>query len=84
MYTHIDEYNYENLSLLRLKIRELHPVHRASLRALLLHLFRVASHSDNNGATVKLLSLLFRGYVLGVYMVFESCGEMKACCIDLL
>jgi hypothetical protein len=42
----IDEYTKNNFSLLRSKIRELHPVHRASLEALLRHLLRVASHSQ--------------------------------------
>jgi hypothetical protein len=51
----IDKYTKNNFSLLRSKIRELHPVHRASLEALLRHLLHVASHSDN-GMTVKELS----------------------------
>ncbi|KAH9049274.1 hypothetical protein EDB83DRAFT_1409823 [Lactarius deliciosus] len=41
-----------NFSLLRSKIRKLHPIHRASLRALLRHLLRVSSHSDTN-ATIR-------------------------------
>jgi hypothetical protein len=80
----IDEYNNNNLSLLRAKIRELHPVHSASLRALLRHLFRVASHSDKNGARVNLLSAMFYGYILGYYQVYEGGNNVKARCIDLL
>jgi hypothetical protein len=80
----IDEYNNKNLSLLRTKIRELHPVHRASLRALLRHLFLVASHSDNNAATVKFLSCLFYGHVLGFYLVYEGGKEVKVRYIDSL
>jgi hypothetical protein len=81
----IDEYNNNNLSLLRWKIRELHPVHRASLRALLRHLFLVASHSDNNAATVKTLSFLFYRHVLGFYSVTDDGGQIvKARCINLL
>ncbi|KAN0140317.1 Rho GTPase activation protein [Lactarius tabidus] len=74
---HRDEYNNNNLSLLRAKIRELHPVHSASLRALLRHLFRVASHSDKNGARVNLLSAMFYGYILGYYQVYEGGNNVK-------
>ncbi|KAI9430909.1 Rho GTPase activation protein [Lactarius indigo] len=45
-----------DLSLLRTKIRELHPVHRASLGVLCQHLSRVASHSDKNAMTIKVLA----------------------------
>ena len=52
--------NAENdFSLLRTKIRELHPVHRASLGALLRHLLHVASHSDTNAMTVEELAAKF-------------------------
>jgi hypothetical protein len=79
----IDEYKHNNFSLLRTKICELHPVHRASLRALLRHLFLVA-HSDSNAATVKLLSVLFYEHVLGSYPVHEGGNEVKVRCIDSL
>ncbi|KAH9055026.1 Rho GTPase activation protein, partial [Lactarius vividus] len=52
-------YTENDCSVLRSKIRELHPVHRVSLEALLLHLFRVASHSDKNAMTVKALAAQF-------------------------
>ncbi|KAH9165434.1 hypothetical protein EDB89DRAFT_2233423 [Lactarius sanguifluus] len=45
-----------NFSLLRSKIRKLHSIHRASLRALLRHLLRVSSHSDTNATTVEALA----------------------------
>ncbi|KAH9024572.1 hypothetical protein EDB85DRAFT_1870089, partial [Lactarius pseudohatsudake] len=45
-----------NFSLLRSKILKLHPIHRASLRALLRHLLRVSSHSDTNATTVDALA----------------------------
>ncbi|KAI9431836.1 Rho GTPase activation protein [Lactarius psammicola] len=57
-------YTENNSSRLRSKIRELHPVLRASLRALLRHLRRVASHSDKNGMPVEALAGLFRYAVL--------------------
>jgi hypothetical protein len=71
------------LSLLLSKIRELHPVHRASLEALLRHLFYVASHSDKNGMSVKVLSTQLYHYVFGGTQVLERGINAKACCIDL-
>ncbi|KAH9175080.1 Rho GTPase activation protein [Lactarius sanguifluus] len=47
---------YNDLSLLRTKIRELHPVQRASLGALCQHLLRVAFHSNKNAMTVNALA----------------------------
>ncbi|KAN0140318.1 Rho GTPase activation protein, partial [Lactarius tabidus] len=73
-----DEYKNNNISLLRSKIRELHPVHSASLKALLQHFFRVASHSDKNGATVKILSAMFYKYILSFGPVYECGCEVKA------
>ncbi|KAN0140285.1 hypothetical protein V8E53_002181 [Lactarius tabidus] len=58
------KYPENNFSLLRTKIRELHPIHRATLGALLRHLLRVASHSDTNAMTVKELAATFRYAVL--------------------
>ncbi|KAF8265573.1 hypothetical protein EI94DRAFT_1804224 [Lactarius quietus] len=62
-YRHYTQYrsrNTENdFSLLQPKIRELHPVHWATLEALLQHLLRVVSHSDTNGMTVEVLSTWF-------------------------
>ncbi|KAH9037694.1 Rho GTPase activation protein [Lactarius hengduanensis] len=52
-------YIENDCSLLRSKIRELHPIHWASLEALLLHLFRVSSHSDKNAMTVEALAAQF-------------------------
>jgi hypothetical protein len=60
----IAKYAENDFSLLRTKIRELHPVHRASLGALLRHLLLVASHSDNNDMTVEKLAANFRQVVL--------------------
>ncbi|KAH8989369.1 Rho GTPase activation protein [Lactarius hatsudake] len=57
-------YAKNGFSLLRSKIRELPPVQRASLEALLRHLLRVSSHSDKNGMTVKSLAANFRYAVL--------------------
>jgi hypothetical protein len=48
-----------DFSLLRSKIRELPPVHRASLGALSRHLLHLASHSDNNSMTMDTLVDMF-------------------------
>ncbi|KAH9049278.1 hypothetical protein EDB83DRAFT_2522820 [Lactarius deliciosus] len=57
-------YIENDFSLWRSKIRELHPVHRASLGALFRHLLRVSSHSDKNAMTVEALAARFRYCVL--------------------
>ena len=79
----IDKYTKDNFSLLRSKIRELHPVHRASLKALLRHLLKVASHSDKNGMTVETLSSHLCGYILGFNTVTADGIHVKARHIDL-
>ena len=70
-------------SLLRSKIRELHPVHRASLEALLRHLLRVASHLDKNEMTVEALATEFRYGVLRGSKVKDGVNS-KARCINAL
>ena len=78
----IDYYTKNNYSILRSKIRELHPVHGASLEALLRHLLKVASHSDKNEMTVKTLSSHLCSYVLGLDTVTADGINMKARYID--
>ena len=89
MYIHtliscIARYTENDFSLLRSKIRQLHPVHRASLGALLRHLLRVASHSDKNTLTVEALAALFRYPVLRGHQVVQDGVQVKARCIDFL
>ena len=74
----IDYYTGDNISLLRSKIRELHPVHRALLEALSRHFLKVASHSDKNGMTVKTLSSHLCGYILGFDRVTTDGIPVKA------
>ncbi|KAH9032140.1 hypothetical protein EDB85DRAFT_1890802 [Lactarius pseudohatsudake] len=70
-------YTANDFSLLRSKIRKLHPVQRASLGAFMRHLLRVAVHSDKNAMTIRALATLFRYHVLrgnevlqdGVYLI---------------
>ncbi|KAH8989321.1 Rho GTPase activation protein [Lactarius hatsudake] len=59
-------YTENDCSVLRSKIRELHPVHRASLGVLMRHLLRVTYHSDSNAMAVGQLAgqfcyTVFRG-----------------------
>ncbi|KAI9456973.1 Rho GTPase activation protein, partial [Lactarius psammicola] len=75
-------YAENDFSLLRSKIRELHPVHRASLQALLRHLFRVASHSDKNAMTMEALITQFSHNVLSGNKVLQDGVDVKARCID--
>ena len=72
-----------NFSLLRSKIRELHPVHRSSLEALLRHFSRVASYSDTNGVTVNAFTSRF-SYAFLRGNVLQGCVYIKARCVDLL
>jgi len=70
--------NIENdFLLLRSKIRELHPVHRSSLGALLRHFSRVASHSDKNGMTVEVIPSWFRYPILRGKKVLQDGVNMK-------
>ena len=73
-----------NFSLLRSKIRELHPVHKASLEALLRHLFLIASHSNTNAMTVDALTDRFCYAVLLGNEVMEDGVHLKVRCNNLL
>ena len=79
----IAKYAENDFSLLRTKIRELHPVHRASLGALLRHLLRVASHSDKNAMTVEELAAKFRYIVLRGNEIIIEGVHIKVHCVDL-
>jgi hypothetical protein len=79
----IDEYTKRHFILLQSKIRELQPVHRASLEALLRHLSRVAAHSEKNGMTVNILSSQLCGYFLGFDTVVAGGVHVKARYINL-
>ena len=81
--SHTDKYTKDNFSLLRSKICELHPIHRASLGTLLQHLLLVASHSDKNGMTVETLSSHLCGYILGFNTVTADGIHVKARYINL-
>ncbi|KAI9456966.1 Rho GTPase activation protein [Lactarius psammicola] len=71
-------YTGNDLSVLRSKIRELHPVQRASLGALSRHLLRVASHSDKNAMTVEVLLAKFSYAVLRGNVVLQEGIHVKA------
>ncbi|KAI9453211.1 Rho GTPase activation protein [Lactarius psammicola] len=78
------KYTENGCSVLRSKIRELHPVHRASLEVLLRHLLCVASHSDKNAMTVESLAARFCYTVLRGNAVMEGGVHAKARRNDLL
>ncbi|KAH9037702.1 hypothetical protein EDB84DRAFT_1675592 [Lactarius hengduanensis] len=61
-------YTVNDCSVLRSRIRELHPVHRASLEAVLLHLFRVAPHSDKNAMN----KLVMEDLIENVHILFDE------------
>ncbi|KAI9431838.1 Rho GTPase activation protein [Lactarius psammicola] len=75
-------YTQNNFSLLRSKIGELHPVHRASLGALLRHLLRISSHSDKNAMTIEALAVLFRYAVLRGNEVLQDGVHMKTLVLE--
>ncbi len=80
----IARYTENDFSLLRSKTRELNPVQRASLEALLRHLFRVTSHSDKNAMTVTALVGRFSMAVLRGNEVSQDGVHVKACHNDFL
>ncbi len=63
---YLARYTENDFSLLRSRIDELHPVHRASLGSLCRHLLCVANHSDKNGMPVPSLAYRFCYPVLRV------------------
>jgi hypothetical protein len=73
----IAKYIETDFSLLRSKIRELHPVHRASLEALLRHIYCVASHWEKNAMTVEVLAAQFRYIVFRGNEVLQDDIDMK-------
>ncbi|KAF8269722.1 hypothetical protein EI94DRAFT_1724545 [Lactarius quietus] len=70
-------YTENNCSVLRSKILELHPIHRASLEVLLRHLCRVASRSENNTMTVEILAARFCYTILRGNAVLEGGVHVK-------
>ena len=78
----VAKYTENDFSFLRTKIGELHPVHRASLGALLRHLLRIASHSDINAMTVEELAAKFRYAVLRGLKFSPGGVHVKVHCID--
>jgi hypothetical protein len=78
----IAKYTENDFSLLRTKIRELHPVNRASLGALLRHLSRVSFHSDTNAMTVEELAVTFRYAILRGNEVLQDGVHIKVHCVE--
>ncbi|KAG2345304.1 RhoGAP-domain-containing protein [Suillus weaverae] len=59
------EHQLTHFALLRSKIRRLPAVHRATLRALVEHLTRVASNADKNKMDAKNLAIVFGAVIFG-------------------
>jgi hypothetical protein len=59
------EHQSNRFALLRSKIRRLPPVHRATLRALIEHLARVAANADKNKMDAKNLAIVFGAVIFG-------------------
>lgn len=60
-----EEHVQNGFKVLRNKMRRLPPVHQATLRLLIEHLARVASHRDRNKMDPKNLSIVFGGLLFG-------------------
>ena len=85
----IAKYSEDGFSLLQMKIRELHPVQRATLGALLRHLLCLASYRNEKRTpvTVEALSWQFRDIILGRNAVRQGKGpatQKARCNNDLL
>jgi len=65
MSNHIADHAANGFVVLRSKIRRLPGVHRATLKAVVEHLFRVASHADKNKMDAKNLAIVFSPVVFG-------------------
>ncbi|KAH9059289.1 hypothetical protein EDB87DRAFT_1622075 [Lactarius vividus] len=78
----VSRYTGNGLLLLQSKIRGLHPVHRASLQALLRHLWRVSSHSDKNAATVEALAGYLRSALLRGSTVLQDGVHVKGLVLE--
>lgn len=55
----LEKHLADDFQVLRSKIRRLPPIHRATLKAVALHLNRVASNRDKNKMDVKNLAIVF-------------------------
>jgi hypothetical protein len=62
---HSEEHLKNRFPLLKSKIRRLPPVHQATLKAVLEHLARVASHSATNKMDVRNLAIVFGTVIFG-------------------
>ena len=61
----VDQHVKNNFQLLRSKLRRLPPVHQATLKAIVEHLARVASHSEKNKMDAKNLAIVFGTVIFG-------------------
>ncbi|KAA1468463.1 RhoGAP-domain-containing protein [Dentipellis sp. KUC8613] len=61
----ISDHTNSNFVVLRSKIRRLPPIHKASLRAIVEHLSRVAAHQEKNKMDPKNLAIVFGTVIFG-------------------
>ncbi|KAI0344118.1 RhoGAP-domain-containing protein [Trametopsis cervina] len=61
----LEEHASNNFQLLRSKMRRLPPVHQATLKAIVEHLAKVASHQEKNKMDPKNLAIVFGGVIFG-------------------
>ncbi|KAI8983411.1 hypothetical protein BD414DRAFT_81407 [Trametes punicea] len=60
-----DEHAANNFAVLRSKMRRLPPVHQATLKAIVEHLAKVASHSEKNKMDARNLAIVFGSVIFG-------------------
>ena len=60
-----DEHISSNFRLLRSKMRRLPPVHQATLKAIVEHLAKIASHSEKNKMDARNLAIIFGTVIFG-------------------
>ena len=65
-----------NFRLLRSKMRRLPPVHQATLKAIVEHLAKIASHSDKNKMDAKNLAIVFGSVIFGEDDMMPKGGDL--------
>jgi hypothetical protein len=77
-------YTENGCSVLRSRICDLTPFHKATLEVILQHLFRVASRSDKNTMTLEALAARFCYTILRGNAILEGGVHVKARLNDFL
>ncbi|KAI0080062.1 RhoGAP-domain-containing protein [Panus rudis PR-1116 ss-1] len=72
----IEDQISKDFQLLRGKIRRLPPIHQATLKAIVEHLARVASHSEKNKMDAKNLAIVFGSVIFGEDDLPKAAGDL--------